>query len=59
MTLEEQGWKYMYRGKGQYGWTHPACIEDNYVDCTDMSDDEFGYFVHRMELEEYYGNVQD
>ena len=49
MSLKEQGFRYMvHREKDRYGWVHPAEVaerkREEWVDCTDMPDDELVEF---------------
>lgn len=45
MSLKEEGFRFMYIGDGEYEWIHETRIEDEFIDCTDMTDDEFDNFV--------------
>jgi hypothetical protein len=44
MTLQEQGFRFICRD-GACNWMHPAEVQPNDVDCTDMDEDEFEAFV--------------
>ena len=51
MSLRDEGFRYVLMD-GLFAWRHPALLADvEYVDCTDMGDEEFLKVVERVSLE--------
>lgn len=49
MSLKDLGFRYVFQNE-KFSWLHPANINPNSVDCTDMPDAEFELFVENNEL---------
>lgn len=50
MNLKEQNYRFMYLGNGEYEWVHETRIEKDFIDCTDMTDNEFDDFVFNNQV---------
>lgn len=47
-NLKEEGFRFGWNGQ-RFGWFHPADIDTSeFVDCTDMSDEQFDKFAFEM-----------
>lgn len=45
MGLRAEGFRFARVKANDYRWIHPAEMQVGYIDCTDMSDDEFTALV--------------
>lgn len=45
MGLKAEGFRFARVKANDYRWIHPADMQVGYIDCTDMSDDEFTALV--------------
>jgi hypothetical protein len=50
MTLADQGYRYVWRGPGDWRWIHPAERRPSDIDATDMDDGEFENLVRLVSM---------
>jgi hypothetical protein len=47
-NLKDDGFRFVRRGSS-FGWVHPAEVQADDLDCTDMDDDEFENAVREVQ----------